>query len=564
MQLTGAQIFLECLKEQGANVIFGYPGGTILPIYDELYSSEEITHILTAHEQGATHAADGYARSTGKVGVVLATSGPGATNTITGIATAYMDSVPIVVFTGQVPLPILGRSSFQEVDIISMTRAVTKQNYIVKDVKKLASTIREAFRTARYGRPGPVLVDIPKDVQTCITEYEPAVIDTSSKRIEWDYHNDEWNKDSLKRNLEKAIDAINESKKPLIYAGGGVIISEANDKLMEFAEKIKSPVACSLMGMGSFSQDHNLYTGMIGMHGTRASNRAVIECDLLIAIGSRFSDRVAGKTDVFAKNAKIIHIDIDPEEIGKNVQVDIPLCGDVRSILTNLITKIDEKPLSEWNNQIDIWKGVFPPRFKNESKLNPHFIIEKLSELTKGNCIVSTEVGQNQMWTAQSYMFKEPRSFISSGGLGTMGYGLPAAIGACIANPDKKVINIAGDGCFRMNSIELVTISRYKLPIIQLVLNNSALGMVRQWQDLFYDKKFSSTKLGNDVDFMKLANSYDIKALKITSDDEVEEVLLKALNLNEAVVIECIIDDSEMVFPIVPPGATLDDAIEEQ
>ncbi len=564
MQLTGAQIFLECLKEQGANVIFGYPGGTILPIYDELYNSEEITHILTAHEQGATHAADGYARSTGKVGVVLATSGPGATNTITGIATAYMDSVPIVVFTGQVPLPILGRSSFQEVDIISMTRAVTKQNYIVKDVKKLASTIREAFRTARYGRPGPVLVDIPKDVQTCITEYQPAVIDTSSKRIEWDYHNDEWNKDFLKRNLEKAIDAINQSKRPLIYAGGGVIISEANDKLMEFAEKIKSPVACSLMGMGSFSQDHNLYTGMIGMHGTRASNRAVIECDLLIAIGSRFSDRVAGKTDVFAKNATIIHIDIDPEEIGKNVQVDIPLCGDVRSILTNLITKIDEKPLSEWNNQIDIWKGVFPPRFKNESKLNPHFIIEKLSELTKGNCIVATEVGQNQMWTAQSYMFKEPRSFISSGGLGTMGYGLPAAIGACIANPDKKVINIAGDGCFRMNSIELVTISRYKLPIIQLVLNNSALGMVRQWQDLFYDKRFSSTKLGNDVDFMKLANSYDIKALKITSDDEVEEVLLKALNLNEAVVIECIIDDSEMVFPIVPPGATLGDAIEEQ
>lgn len=563
MKLTGAQIFVECLREQGANVIFGYPGGTILPIYDELYNTDDIRHILTAHEQGAAHAADGYSRSTGKVGVVLATSGPGATNTITGIATAFMDSVPLVVFTGQVPVPILGRSSFQEVDITSMTRAVTKQNYIVKDVKKLASTIREAFKTARYGRPGPVLVDIPKDVQTMITEYEPAVIDTSSKRIEWDYHEDEWNKDSLKRNLEKAVEAINEAKKPLIYAGGGVIIAEANEELKAFAEKIKSPVACSLMGMGAFSQDHNFYTGMIGMHGTRASNRAAIECDLLIAIGSRFSDRVAANTETFAKNAKIIHIDIDPEEIGKNVRVDIPLCGHLKNILTDLIPKIEEKPLSDWNKQIDVWKGVFPPRFKNANKLNPHFIIEKLSELTQGKCIVTTEVGQNQMWTAQSYMFKEPRTFISSGGLGTMGYGLPASIGACIANPDKKVINVAGDGCFRMNSIELVTISRYKLPIIQLVLNNHALGMVRQWQDLFYEKKFSSTKLGNDVDFMKLANSYDIKALRITSDDEVEEVLSKALSLNEAVVVECVIDDGEMVFPMVPPGAGLNEAIEE-
>lgn len=563
MKLTGAQIFIECLKEQGADVIFGYPGGTVLPIYDELYNTTEIKHILTAHEQGATHAADGYARSTGKVGVVLATSGPGATNTVTGIATAYMDSVPLVVFTGQVPLPILGRSSFQEVDITSMTAPITKDNYIVKDVRKLAQTIREAFKNARSGRPGPVLIDIPKDVQMDTAEYEPAVIDTSNKRIEWGFHRDEWNQEALKRNLERAIEAINNAEKPLIYAGGGVIIAEACDELMTFAEKIKSPVACSLMGMGAFSQDHSFYTGLIGMHGTRASNRAASNCDLLIAIGARFSDRVVGNVKTFAANAKIIHIDIDPSEIGKNVFAHIPLCGHLKNVLSMLNERIDEKSLSSWNKQIDEWKGVFPPKFTYKHTLNPHYIIEKLSDLTNGEVIVTTEVGQNQMWTAQSYMFKKPRTFISSGGLGTMGYGLGAAIGACIANPGKRVINVAGDGSFRMNSTELVTISRYKLPIIQLVLNNHALGMVRQWQDLFYEKKFNSTKLGNDVDLMKLADAYGIKGIRITSDEEVEEKLKQALSMNEAVLVECIIDEREMVFPIVPPGASIQDALEE-
>lgn len=563
MKLTGAQIFVECLKEQGADVIFGYPGGTILPIYDELYNTSDIRHILTAHEQWAAHAADGYARSTGKVGVVLATSGPGATNTVTGIATAYMDSVPIVVFTGQVPLPILGRASFQEVDITNMTHSVTKRNYIVKDVKKLAQTIREAFKTARSGRPGPVLVEIPKDVQTDSAEYEAAIIDTSNKRIEWDFHKDEWNQETLRRNLDKAVEAINSSERPLIYAGGGVIIAEANNEIMDFAKKIKSPVACSLMGMGAFPQDNSFYTGLIGMHGTRASNRAVNACDLLIAIGARFSDRVVGKVSTFAPNAKVIHIDIDPDELGKNIFAHIPLCGHLKNVLSSLIDRINEKNITQWNEQIDEWKGIFPPKFKNRHTLNPHYIIEKLSELTQGKCIITTEVGQNQMWTAQSYVFKEPRTFISSGGLGTMGYGLPAAIGACIANPHKKIINVAGDGCFRMNSIELATVSRYNLPILQLVINNHALGMVRQWQDLFYKKKFNSTKLGNEVDFIKLANSYGISAIKITSDEEVEESLKKALNMNKPVVVECVIDEGEMVFPIVPPGGSLHDAIED-
>lgn len=564
MKLTGAQIFVECLKEQGADVIFGYPGGTILPIYDELYNTSDIRHILTAHEQWAAHAADGYARSTGKVGVVLATSGPGATNTVTGIATAYMDSVPIVVFTGQVPLPILGRASFQEVDITNMTHSVTKRNYIVKDVKKLAQTIREAFKTARSGRPGPVLVEIPKDVQTDFAEYEAAIIDTSNKRIEWDFHKDEWNQETLRRNLDKAVEAINSSERPLIYAGGGVIIAEANNELMAFAKKIKSPVACSLMGMGAFPQDNPFYTGLIGMHGTRASNRAVNACDLLIAIGARFSDRVVGKISTFAPNAKVLHIDIDPDELCKNVYAHIPLCGHLKNVLSSLIDRINEKNITQWNEQIDEWKGIFPPKFKNRHTLNPHYIIEKLSELTQGKCIITTEVGQNQMWTAQSYVFKEPRTFISSGGLGTMGYGLPAAIGASIANPHKKIINVAGDGCFRMNSIELATVSRYNLPILQLVINNHALGMVRQWQDLFYKKKFNSTKLGNEVDFIKLANSYGISAIKITSDEEVEESLKKALNMNKPVVVECVIDEGEMVFPIVPPGGSLHDAIEDQ
>lgn len=563
MKLTGAQIFVECLKEQGTDVIFGYPGGAILPIYDELYNTNEIRHILTAHEQGATHAADGYSRSTGKVGVVLATSGPGATNTVTGIATAYMDSVPIVVFTGQVPIPILGRSSFQEVDIIKMTRAITKHNYDVKDVKRLAQTIREAFKTARSGRPGPVLVDIPKDVQVDIAEYDKAVIDTSIKRIEWDFHEDEWNRDTLKRNIDKAVELINESKRPAIYAGGGVIIAGANEEILSFAKQIKAPVACSLMGMGAFPQDHPFYTGMVGMHGTKASNHAVSSCDVLIAVGARFSDRVVNDVESFAPYAKIIHIDIDPDELGKNVYAHVPLCGHLKNILNILIEKVEEKELSHWNDKIDEWKGDFPPKYNSKYSLNPHYIMKKLSELTEGKAIITTEVGQNQIWTAQSYVFMEPRTFLSSGGLGTMGYGLPASIGAIIANPDKKVINIAGDGCFRMNSIELSTIARYKLPIVQLLINNHALGMVRQWQDLFYDKKFNNTILEDEVDFKKLVASYGMKSMTITKDSEVEDVLKKALSMNEPLLIECIIDEEEMVFPMVPPGASLSEAIDD-
>lgn len=561
MLQSGAEVIIKCLKEQGVDVIFGYPGGQVLPIYDALYGTKEIRHILTAHEQGATHAADGYARATGRVGVVIATSGPGATNTVTGIATAFMDSVPLVVITGQVPQSILGKASFQEVDITSITKAITKKNFIVKDANRLAQTIREAFKLARSGRPGPVLIDIPKDIQVTEIEYEEVSIDTSHK-VEWDFHKEVWNKEILNRNLENAVDKINSCTRPLIYAGGGVIISGATKELLEFAEKLNCPVTCSLMGMGAFPQNHPLYTGMIGMHGTKASNIAATECDLLIAIGVRFSDRVTGKTDEFAPKADVIHIEIDPAEIGKNVEAKVPLCGDVKAVINTLLPRVNDRKKSDWNDKIDMWKGDFPPQYSSFNKLNPHEVIRKLSELTENKAIITTEVGQNQMWTAQSYTFVEPRTFISSGGLGTMGYGLPASIGACVAKPDMKVVNMAGDGSFRMNSTELVTISKYRLPIVQLLFNNSALGMVRQWQDLFFNKRFSNTSLGDEVNYAKLAEAYNIKAFKITCDEEIEDVLKKALRLNEPVLVECIIDCDEKVFPIVPPGAPITDYIE--
>nr|MBO2494743.1 acetolactate synthase, large subunit, biosynthetic type [Clostridia bacterium] len=562
MKLKGAQVVIECLREQGVNVVFGFPGGAILPVYDALYDAKDITHILTAHEQGATHAADGYARATGKVGVVFATSGPGATNTVTGIATAYMDSVPLVVFTGQVASSLLGKDSFQEVDISGITAPITKHNYIVKDAQRLPDIIRQAFKIARSGRPGPVLVDIPRDIQNTVIDYQPVQVDTSYVNEDI-FHPQFYRNEQIEINIQKAAEAINKCERPVIYAGGGVNISGANHELLRFAEKIKAPVTCSLMGLGAFPGTHPYFMGMVGMHGTRVSNYAVSSCDLLIAVGARFSDRVISRADKFATNAKIIHIDIDPAELGKNIDIHIPICGDVKKILQKLIDLVEEKQPNSWNKQIDDWKKEYASkRTAPKGKLSPRFIIEKLYALTAGKAIITTEVGQNQMWTAQFYKFDEPKTFISSGGLGTMGFGLGAAIGACIGRPDRKVINVAGDGSFMMNSIELATVSRYKLPIVQLVLNNQALGMVRQWQNLFYNKRFSYSTLGPDVDFVKLANAYGIKGFRITSNEEVEDTLKKALEMEQPVLIECMIHPDEMVYPMVPPGAPIDEIID--
>ncbi|AKA69093.1 biosynthetic-type acetolactate synthase large subunit [Clostridium scatologenes] len=552
MKLKGAQVLLECIKEQGIDTIFGYPGGAVLPIYDALYSTEGLTHILTAHEQGATHAADGYARSTGKTGVVITTSGPGATNAVTGIATAYRDSVPLVVFTGQVPQSLLGKDSFQEVDITEITVPITKENYIVTDPYKLTDTIRRAFKVASSGRPGPVVVDLPKDIQVAEIEYEHVVnnqgaLNREKEKIDEDV-------------INKALDMIKNSQKPVIYAGGGVIISGANVELREFSEKIDAPVSCSLMGMGAFPGDHENYMGMLGMHGSHCSNYAVTKCDLLIAVGARFSDRVISKVEAFAPNAKIIHIDIDPREFGKNIDINLAVKGDTKEVLTLINEKLEKQEHEEWLSQISKWKEIKPVNGPVGS-LSPKFIIEKLCELTKGDCIITTEVGQNQIWAAQYFKYLKPRTFVSSGGLGTMGFGLGAAIGAAIGNPEKKVINIAGDGSFKMNSTELATVAKYQVPMVQLVLNNQALGMVHQWQDLFYQGRFCNTKLGPDVDFVKLAAAYDIEAFKITEDSQVEEVLKKALSMNKPVLIECAINRDEKVFPIVPPGAPINESI---
>ncbi|MCY6356304.1 biosynthetic-type acetolactate synthase large subunit [Clostridium sp. ZS2-4] len=552
MKLKGSKVLLEHLKKLGVDTIFGYPGGAVLPIYDELYHEKEIKHILTAHEQGAAHAADGYARATGKVGVVLVTSGPGATNTVTGIATAYSDSIPMVIFTGQVAQSYIGKSAFQEVDITGITLPITKKNYLVKDVKQLPQIIEEAFRTAKEGRPGPVLVDIPKDVQTAELEYIPEELKEEVKIEE----NSSYESNFMDQ-LNEAVDAINSSKKPVIYAGGGVIISQGTKDLLNFAEKIKAPVACSLMALGAFPGNHEYFMGMVGMHGTRCANYAVTNCDLLIAIGTRFSDRVIGNVEGFAPDAKIIHIDIDNSEIGKNVDVDIPLKGDVKEVLEALIDRVNEKNENEWNAQIEHWKYMYRLGWNSGKALSPGYILNKLYELTQGECIISTEVGQNQIWAAQYFKYMEPRTFISSGGLGTMGFGLGAAIGASVAQTQKKVINVAGDGSFKMNSHELVTVARYNLPIIQLVLNNNALGMVYQWQDMFYEKRFSNTIFNNDVDFVKLSEAYGIKAVRITKNEEVEEVLKEALEMNKPIVIECMIDTEEKVYPIVPPGENI-------
>ena len=562
MILKGAQVVIECLREQGVDVVFGFPGGAILPVYDALYDAVDINHILTAHEQGATHAADGYARATGKTGVVIVTSGPGATNTVTGIATANMDSVPMVVITGQVACSLLGRDSFQEVDITGVTAPITKHNYIVKNPKMLPDIIREAFRIARTGRPGPVLVDIPKDVQTSDIEYERVAVNTSYVH-EDTFHPDFYKPQVWDKSVEEAVKALDSAEKPVIYAGGGVKISGANCQLVEFSEKIKAPVVCSFMGMGSFPGSHLNFIGMVGMHGTRSANYAVSNCDLLIAVGARFSDRVVSRVEKFASRARIIHIDIDPAELGKNVKAHIPICGDVKKSIEVLCTRVKEKKPNGWNQQIQAWQSLHPLKYKPEGTLSPQFVIEKLYEVSGGNAIITTEVGQHQMWAAQFYKYDYPKTFISSGGLGTMGFGLGAAIGACIGRgSEKRVVNIAGDGSFKMNSTELATISRYKLPIIQLVLNNHALGMVRQWQTLFFKGRYSQTTLGDEVDFVKLAAAYGIKGVKITNNDQVEQTLKDALSNLEPIVIECEINSDEKVFPIVPPGAAIDDLID--
>lgn len=557
MKLKGAQILIECLKEQGVDKIFGFPGGAVLNIYDALYKSRDsITHYLTSHEQGASHAADGYSRATGKVGVCLATSGPGATNLVTGIATAYMDSIPMIAITGQVATGLLGKDSFQEVDISGITMPITKHNYIVKDVNKLADTVRNAFRIAKSGRPGPVLIDICKDVTSAVADYEFKPAEALSQ-------------DALEvtpDEIESAAEIINRAQRPLILSGGGASISGADGEVLKLAEKASIPVSTTLMGLGSFPGTHKLFTGLMGMHGTRTSNLAVKECDLFIAVGARFSDRVISDVKRFAPDAKIMHIDIDPAEINKNIRVDYPLIGNIKQILELIGEKIEAKSSTEWSRKISEWKKLHPLRYcmNEDGKLKPHYVIERLYELTGGDAIITTEVGQNQLWAAQCFKYTHPRQFLSSGGLGTMGYGLGAAIGASIGRPDKKVINIAGDGSFRMNCTELATAVEYKLPLIVAILNNRVLGMVRQWQELFYDGRYSSTDIDRATSFVKLAEAFGAIGIKVTEAAQVDEAWKKALaSVDRPVLIDFEIDKDEKVFPIVPPGEPIDQLIEE-
>ena len=551
MLLNGSEIVVECLKEQGVDTVFGYPGGTILNIYDALYKhSDEIRHILTSHEQGAAHAADGYARATGKVGVCMATSGPGATNLVTGIATAYMDSVPMVAITANVNLPLLGKDTFQEIDIAGVTMPITKHGYIVKNVKDLASTIRKAFRIARSGRPGPVLVDITKDVTAATCEYEP--VKPEQEELPFECTTEE---------LEKVAEFIREAKKPYIYLGGGCVISGASKEVAEFAELIDAPVCDTLMAKGAFDGYSPRYTGMIGMHGTKTSNLGVSQCDLLIALGARFSDRVIGNPKRFAENARVIHIDIDKAEINKNIHVDASLVGDLKQVLSKLNTMIEKKDNREWMDTIQEMKAKYPLKY-DDTQLSCPYVIEEIDRVTKGEAIITTDVGQHQMWAAQYYKYTAPRTFLSSGGLGTMGYGLGACIGAQIGQPDKLCINIAGDGCFRMNMNELATASRYNIPIIQVVINNHVLGMVRQWQTLFYGKRYSQTVLNDRVDFCKVAEGLGCEAIRVTTREEVGPAIEKAIALKKPVVIECMIPEDDKVFPMVPAGAPISDVFD--
>jgi acetolactate synthase-1/2/3 large subunit len=574
MEFTGARIVVESLIRQGVDAVFGYPGGTILNVYDELYKcSDRIRHILTAHEQGASHAADGYARSTGRPGVVLATSGPGATNLVTGIATAYMDSSPVVAITCNVSTKILGKDSFQEVDIAGITMPITKHNYIVKDVRVLADVLRQAFEIATTGRKGPVLVDITKDVTAARTEWDPAptggaeaieagargraplVVDArfSAKRA----------RIAPDAELDEAAALIASSAKPLVYAGGGVIAGGASEELFLLVERLKAPVALSLMGHGAFPSRHPLFTGMIGMHGTKASNMASSNADLLVAIGARFSDRVVSDASRFATKARVLHIDIDPAEINKNVPSHMSLVGDVKDLLAGLLERLPARPSSGWNGDIDAWKAEVPSAHARNAELHPRFIMEAIHDRVGDDAIVATEVGQHQMWTAQFYPFAKPRTFISSGGLGTMGFGAGAAIGAQVANPDRQVIHIAGDGSFRMNCAELATISHYGLPIVTIVMNNGTLGMVRQWQKMFYGGRYSQTTLDRPPDFLKLAAAYGVRGFRARNEEEFLDALGAALSERRSALVECILDIDEKVLPIVPSGMPIDELILE-
>ena len=551
MQLTGAEIVVECLKEQGVDTVFGYPGGTILNVYDALYKhSDEIRHILTSHEQGAAHAADGYARATGRVGVCLATSGPGATNLVTGIATAYMDSVPVVAITCNVNLPLLGKDTFQEVDIAGVTMPITKHGYIVKDIKKLADTIRKAFRIAKEGRPGPVLVDITKDVTANTCEYEkkePLPFKNSCKYTDVD--------------IENAVALMKEAKRPFIFVGGGAVISGAYKEVRELAEILDTPVCDTLMGKGVMDGHDPKYTGMIGMHGTKASNFGVSECDLLIALGARFSDRVIGNAAKFASGAKVLHIDIDAAEIDKNIKTTASVVGDLKEILTKINEKLPKQQHTEWMAHIEELKEKYPLSY-DPTNLSCPYLMQEIDRITKGEAIITTDVGQHQMWASQYYTYTMPRTFLSSGGLGTMGYGLGACIGAQLGQPDKICINIAGDGCFRMNMNELATASHYNIPIIEVLINNHVLGMVRQWQTLFYGKRYSQTVLSEQVDYCMVAKGLGCEAIRVTKKEEVADAIQKAIDFKKPVLIECIIPEDDKVFPMVPAGAPISEAFD--
>lgn len=553
MQLTGSEIVIECLKEQGVDTVFGYPGGAILNVYDELYKHQnEIKHILTSHEQGAAHAADGYARATGKVGVCLATSGPGATNLVTGIATAYMDSIPIVAITCNVGVSLLGKDSFQEIDITGITLPITKHNFIVKDVNNLAATIRKAFAIAKKGRPGPVLIDIPKDVTANKAEYvkeKPVTVEPSQNICE--------------TQLDTAVEMIKGAKKPYIFVGGGAILSGASEELYTFAKKVDAPVTDSLMGKGAFPGTDPLYTGMLGMHGTKTSNYGVSECDLLIVIGARFSDRVTGNAQKFAQNAKIIQIDVDVAEMNKNVMISAGVVGDIKVVLDRLNERLEQQDHAEWVTKIQEYKEKYPLVYHKDVLSGP-FVVEEIYRQTKGEAIISTEVGQHQMWAAQFYKYTKPRTFLTSGGLGTMGYGLGASLGAKVGRPEKTVVNIAGDGCFRMNMNEIATAARHNIPVIQVVINNHVLGMVRQWQNLFYGQRYSATVLNDAVDFVKLAEAMGAEGVRVATQEEFKEAFANALKSGHPVVIDCQIDSDDKVWPMVAPGAPINEAFDEK
>lgn len=551
MRLTGAEVIIECLLEEGVDTVFGYPGGQVIPLYDAIYEYKgRIKHVLTAHEQGASHAADGYARSTGKVGVCIATSGPGATNLVTGLATAYMDSSPVVAITGNVPLALLGRDSFQEVDITGITMPITKHNYIVKDIKELADTVREAFRIAREGRPGPVLIDVPKDLQVGEVEYERAETLKVLPRV-----------DRLEeRDIDRAVEMISNSKRPMFYIGGGVIRSNASKELNEYLEKVDAPCCSTLMGLGAVSAESPRFTGMVGMHGTKLSNMSVNRCDLLVVVGARFSDRVISNGSTFARQAKVLQIDVDPAEINKNIYSHQHVIGDVKVILEKLLHRTAELKHEQWMKEIAENRRRFPLKITTESKRSRE-ILASLERVLPEDNIISTEVGQHQMWAAQYLKTIRPRRYLTSGGLGTMGFGTGAAIGAQIAHPESRVVNIAGDGSFRMNCNELATIARYRLPIIILVMNNHCLGMVRQWQTLFYQKHYSETTLDTPIDWVALAGAYGVKGMRLGSDDDPDAVLKAAVELGEAVVVDCEIPTDDKVYPMVAPGASISDMI---